>query len=65
MHQAMSDDEYYSDSTEDGVEEESGSISLQYKKTKLFEKPSPEPQAKHNTPGKLKTWQPVSSRYRN
>lgn len=58
----MSDDEYASDSTDDGVEEETTPISLQYKKSKLFETASPEPQVKHSAPGKLKSWQPISSR---
>ena len=57
----MSTDEYCSDSS-DGVEEESAPISLQYKKSKLFEKTSSEPQVKQNTPGKLKSWQPLSNR---
>lgn len=55
----MSDVEDYS--SDEGVEEES--ISLEYKKSKLFQKPANvEPQQKQNTPGKLKGWQPVSSR---
>ena len=55
----MSDVEDYS--SDEGVEEES--ISLEYKKSKLFQKPAnAKPQQKQNTPGKLKGWQPVSSR---
>lgn len=54
----MSDREDYS--SDEGGEE---NISLEYKKSKLFQKPnSSEPQQKQNTPGKLKSWQPVSSR---
>lgn len=59
---AMLDDEYSSDSTEGGVEEESGPISLQYKKSKLFEPKATLEAKPHNTPGKLKSWQPLASK---
>lgn len=60
----MSDGEYDSDSSDAGVEEESAPISLEYKKSKLFQqREAPEPKTKQNAPGKLKNWQPVSTRY--
>lgn len=62
----MSDTEdYASDVTDNGVEEDSGPISVEYKKTKLFQNVgnnTEAPAQKQNTPGKLKSWQP-SSRY--
>lgn len=60
----MSDDEYSSDSTDGGVEEEKTPISLEYKKTKLFQSATTEPQQKqHANVGKLNKWEPVSTRY--
>lgn len=58
----MTDEEYSTDSDVE-VEDDVDSISLEYKKSKLFQKPSnAEPQVKTSTPGKLKSWQPISSR---
>lgn len=58
----MSDDEYSSDSSDGGVDEKTTPLSIEYKKTKLFQKPSQEPQPKQGAPGKLKGWQPISTR---
>lgn len=60
----MSDDEYSSDSTDAGVEEEKTPISLEYKKSKLFKSASTDAQQKQQVNvGKLNKWEPVSTRY--